>query len=105
MNTDPSTVPTALSLNEEGELLIEWSDDVRQQMSPAQILERCPCATCREKRKAKNESQPVLAIAPADSSGPVRITAMAPVGNYAYSIEFDSGCSKGIYTFELLRQL
>lgn len=36
---------------------------------------------------------------------PLRIAAMKPVGNYAYSIDFSDGHDTGIYTLETLREL
>ena len=36
---------------------------------------------------------------------PLRIAAMKPVGNYAYSIEFSDGHDTGIYTLTTLREL
>jgi DUF971 family protein len=36
---------------------------------------------------------------------PLRIVAMKPVGNYAYSIDFSDGHDTGIYTLETLHEL
>ena len=36
---------------------------------------------------------------------PLKIIAMKPVGNYAYSIAFSDGHDTGIYTLELLQEL
>ena len=36
---------------------------------------------------------------------PLRIAAMKPVGNYAYSIDFSDGHDTGIYTLDALREL
>jgi DUF971 family protein len=43
-------------------------------------------------------------LSPAETQ-PLRIAAMQPVGNYAYSIDFSDGHDTGIYTLELLRRL
>jgi DUF971 family protein len=45
---------------------------------------------------------PVLSLAEAQ---PLRITAMDPVGRYAYGIHFSDGHNTGIYTLESLREL
>ena len=42
---------------------------------------------------------PVLSAAEAQ---PLRIDAMSPVGQYAYSIDFSDGHSSGIFTFAML---
>jgi DUF971 family protein len=46
-----------------------------------------------------------LPIISAAETEPLRITAMKPVGNYAYSIDFSDGHDTGIYTLESLREL
>jgi DUF971 family protein len=69
------------------------------------LFENCPCATCREKRNAPPTSPLQLPIISAAEAQPLRITAMKPVGNYAYSIEFSDGHNTGIYTLETLRAL
>ena len=73
----------------------------------------CPCATCRERRSAGNETEseqdpgalkslPVISAAEAQ---PPDIDAMRPVGNYGYNIAFRDGCDSGIFTFDFLRSL
>jgi DUF971 family protein len=36
---------------------------------------------------------------------PLTVTAMRPVGQYAYAIDFSDGHSSGIYTLEYLHEL
>jgi len=36
---------------------------------------------------------------------PVRATAMVPIGNYAYQIDFSDGHNSGIFSLELLREI
>jgi DUF971 family protein len=99
-----SAVPTKLELVAGSRLAIEWSDGQRREYSFAELRDRCPCATCREKRAApaKPALLPVLKMQEAQ---PLKILGMKPVGNYAYSIEFSDGHDTGIYTFELLQEL
>jgi DUF971 family protein len=40
-----------------------------------------------------------------EEAAPVRATAMFPVGNYAYQINFSDGHNSGIFTLEQLRDL
>lgn len=70
-----------------------------------ELRDKCPCATCREKRNAPPESPLQLTIISEAETQPLRITAMKPVGNYAYSIDFSDGHNTGIYTLESLRDL
>ena len=93
--------PKDLSLNEQGELVINWSDDSERVYTVAILRDNCPCATCREKRKAPqpdNQLLPVMTVEEFD----LKIASMKPVGSYAYGIEFSDGHDSGIYTLEHL---
>ena len=98
--------PTHLQRLDNAELLIQWSDGQRRQYRVAELRAECPCATCRERRAAEHRRPgtqlPVLSLAEAQ---PIQITAMKPVGNYAYNIEFSDGHNSGIFPFELLLSL
>ena len=93
--------PTGLALNDQGDLVIDWSDGKQRHYPVAQLRDNCPCATCREKRSAEPAAGtlPVLAI---EETQPVKITAMRPVGTYAYGITFSDGHDTGIFTLEQL---
>ncbi|MBP88187.1 MAG: hypothetical protein CMJ64_15965 [Planctomycetaceae bacterium] len=95
-------LPTKLELADDSQLLIEWSDGQRRRYGFGELRKRCPCATCREKRKAPAQLLPVLS---AEEAQPLKIGGMKPVGNYAYSIDFSDGHDTGIYSFNLLREL
>jgi DUF971 family protein len=99
--------PTKLELTPTNRLRIIWSDAQVREYSFRELRDRCPCATCREKRNAPPApvSPLQLPIISAAEAQPLRITAMKPVGNYAYSIDFSDGHSTGIYTIESLREM
>ena len=99
--------PTDLQLHDESRLEIQWSDGSARQYTLSQIRDRCPCATCREKRtsEAAETIPAALPILSAAEAQPLRIVSMRPVGNYAYNIAFNDGHDTGIFTFELLRSL
>src|SRR4051794_40491764 len=97
--------PTKLELADGNRLRITWSDNQVFDYSVRELRDSCPCATCREKRKAPPASPLQLPIISAAEAQPLRITAMKPVGNYAYSIEFSDGHNTGIYTLETLRAM
>jgi DUF971 family protein len=103
--------PVNLALDADKQLVIEWSDGARRRYTVRELREKCPCATCREKRNAPQQGPQtmnagVLELLP---SGPrpdqVQIEAMSPVGHYAYSVTFSDGHDTGIYPLELLREL
>jgi len=87
-----------------GAIEIAWSDGRRAVYTPRLLRDACPCATCREGR-AQPAPAPLLPVLTAAETRPLAITAMTPVGQYAYSIEFSDGHSSGIYTLEYLHEL
>lgn len=97
--------PKKLELASPEELRIEWSDGLVTQYPVTELRDRCPCATCREKRqeKVQNASSMLLPVLSAAETMPTRIQGMRPIGNYAYAIEFSDGHDTGIFTLEFLR--
>ena len=100
-----SPTPTKLEFAAGNRLRITWSDDHIREYSVRELRDKCPCATCREKRNAPPASPLQLPIISAAEAQPLKITAMKPVGNYAYSIDFSDGHNTGIYTLETLRAM
>ncbi|HEX4144042.1 MAG TPA: DUF971 domain-containing protein [Pirellulales bacterium] len=97
--------PTKLELAPPHRLVIDWSDGERREYTFRELRDRCPCATCREKRqKPPAPPNPLQVLSPAEAR-PLTIKEMGPVGNYAYSIAFSDGHDTGIYTLEFLREL
>jgi DUF971 family protein len=100
-----SIQPIKLELAAPDRLRIAWSDGQVRDYAVRELRVQCPCATCREKRNAPPEPSTLLPIITEAETHPLRIVAMKPVGNYAYSIEFSDGHDTGIYTLESLREL
>lgn len=105
-------VPEKIERAGDNGLLIQWSDRVRTSYTARQLRDGCPCATCREKQRAKEKEQTeaagrprLLPVLTAAELKPLTILRMVPLGNYAYNVAFSDGHDSGIYTFELLRQL
>jgi DUF971 family protein len=96
--------PVKLELLSGSRLAIEWSDGQRREYAFTDLRDRCPCATCREKRAAP-APKTLLPVLKPQEARPLAILGMKPVGHYAYSIEFSDGHDTGIYTFELLHEL
>jgi DUF971 family protein len=98
--------PAELQIVEPSELLIRWSDGQRRVYTFSELRSKCPCATCREKHAAESgQPQAALPVLKPVEAQPLKITAMKPIGSYAYSIHFSDGHNTGIYTFEYLREL
>lgn len=101
-----SVYPTDLKLLSPQQLQITWSDQAEHVLSVKLLRDRCPCASCREKRKAAEEQPPnPLTVLRPEETQPLRIVNMRPIGNYAYGIHFSDGHDTGIYTLPFLREL
>ena len=86
-------------------LTIGWSDGAVHRLRWKRLRDACPCATCRTQGDEPAKPAPLLAVLTAAEAQPLRGTAMKPVGNYAYAIQFTDGHDTGIFTFEHLRRL
>ena len=104
-DSNMTTQPSKLELTEGNRLRITWSDGQVRDYTFRELRDACPCATCREKRNAPPAPTTLLPIISEAEIRPLRITAMKPVGNYAYSIDFSDGHNTGIYTLESLREM
>lgn len=88
-----------------GALSIEWSDGRVDRIPWANLRKQCPCATCRVERAEPPRPPALFNILKPEEAAPLRATAMHPIGNYAYQIDFSDGHKTGIFSLELLRQL
>ena len=110
MTEDSNDVtPIEIRRNGVSAIEIDWSDGAMTTWTVGDLRKACPCATCREKKRADDSTEiksapkslPILSAAEAK---PLRIESMRPVGAYAYNIAFSDGHSSGIFTFRLLRK-
>lgn len=76
---------------------IEWSDGITQDYRLSELQKKCPCAGCVDETTGKRVCDP--ALVPDD----LRAKRIMSVGRYALRIQFVSGCSHGIYSFDFLR--
>ncbi len=97
--------PAQLKLVSPHRLHIAWTDGEHREYSIQELRDRCPCATCREKRQQTASSPNLLPVISIQETQPLSIQGMKPVGSYAYGIHFSDGHDTGIYTLELLREL
>ena len=96
--------PLAIRRGRDGGIEIDWSDGMQSGYSPQFLRDACPCATCREKRTGPVETNPLQVLQPSDVVE-MAVSAMKPVGQYAYKISFSDGHDSGIYTLEYLYEL
>ena len=109
-----SQVPKRLSLTDEGDLQIEWSDGTSRHYSARELYAVNPAADARAAREKEEADRTagsakvgnlMLSVIKPEEAQPRRIVGVRPVGNYAYSIKFNHGSSAGLYRLELLREL
>jgi len=91
---------------------IVWSDGHSSHYAFDYLRDKCPCATCNDERRKKEEAEERMG--PAGGALPsalpifkpkARARSAKPVGNYALQIDFTDGHSTGIYSFEHLREI
>ena len=78
-------------------LIIFWGDGEEQEIRYSDLQKRCSCATCVD----ETTGQRILDEKSVDED--VKARRVVQVGRYAIRIEFTSGCSLGIYDFDMLR--
>lgn len=78
---------------------IEWSDGQINDYRLSQLQRLCPCANCIDEYSGKR------LLDESTIHADVRAERISSVGRYAIRIQFTSGCSSGIYDFEMLRKL
>jgi DUF971 family protein len=96
--------PTNIQRQADRSLLITWDDGQQRRYTIGELREACPCASCREKRKAPANPMQLNVLSPEETQ-PLDIAGMKPVGSYAYNIEFSDGHDTGIFTLVFLREL
>lgn len=75
---------------------IEWSDGNINEYRLSKLQKNCPCAGCNVTNHRLSSEEVIQ-----DNIRAIRINS---VGRYALRIHFTSGCSKGIYSYEMLRE-
>lgn len=76
---------------------IEWSDGKIIDYLLSDLQENCPCAGCRDENTGERK------INPSSLNKEVKAVNIESVGRYALKIAFTSGCSTGIYSYDMLR--
>lgn len=77
---------------------IEWTDAITHIYHLSDLQKKCPCASCKDEVSGLRRSNAPFV------DDHVRAKKIFSVGRYAIQIEFTSGCSHGIYSFDFLRE-
>lgn len=81
---------SSISQRDDESFMIVWTDGSTTLHFLKDLQKQCPCAAC--------QGSPTVH----EQLSCIRISS---IGQYALKISFTSGCSKGIYTYELLRKM
>lgn len=75
---------------------ITWNDGKEHSFRLSDLQKHCPCANCTDE-KTKQQGQDSRMVQP-----DVRAVVIRLVGRYGLEIQFTTGCSMGIYSFDWL---
>jgi DUF971 family protein len=78
---------------------IRWNDGIVQDFKLCDLQRNCPCANCADEITGSR------LLDPQTVSDNVRAIVIRSVGRYGLRIQFASGCSTGIYSFDRLRKM
>lgn len=78
---------------------IAWSDGEMADYRLSELQKRCPCAGCNDEVTGKR------LIDDSSLRVDVRAVRIVSVGRYALRVQFTSGCSMGIYEFDMIKNL
>lgn len=97
--TNHTVLVRKISQKDNHTFVIEWNDGEVNNFRLNELQKLCPCAKCVDEITGK-QLLDVKSINP-----DVRATRIVSVGRYALRIQFTSGCSTGIYSFDSLRRI
>lgn len=78
---------------------IQWNDELIQDFRLCDLQRNCPCAHCTDEMTGKS------LIDPKTIPDHVKAIVIRSIGRYGLRIQFTSGCSTGIYSFDRLRKM
>lgn len=76
-----------------------WTDGIKADFRLSDLQKRCPCAGCTDEVTGKSLID--ASTIPED----LRASNIESVGRYALRIKFNTGCDKGLYSFDFMRKL
>jgi DUF971 family protein len=91
--------PAKIDVDRDEKVTLTWNEGEVVTFDLVELRANCPCAECRELRKAH---QPVWPQA--GSPRPLRILDARLVGGFGIGFEWNDGHGTGIYTWDALRR-
>jgi DUF971 family protein len=77
---------------------VQWNDGKISEYRLSELQKRCPCASCVDEITGERRPGAIL-------KENVRAITLSSVGRYALRIRFTEGCSNGIYSYDMLRNM
>jgi DUF971 family protein len=74
--------------------VIQWADGRKVRYLLSELQRRCPCANCVDENTGRRISDPARVP---ENLGATRLQS---VGRYALRVDFKTGCSHGIFSFD-----
>jgi ATP-binding protein involved in chromosome partitioning len=98
-NATNNTFISSIWQKDNNTFCVRWADGTLANYQLAELQAHCPCAGCVDEVTGVRK-----AVLPSISKE-IGAKKVCSVGRYAIKIEFESGCSHGIYDFALLRSI
>ncbi len=92
--------PVSITVNEEKQLVVTWTDGLVCRYTMALLRKNCPCATCETDKK--NKGPYYIPLYTGDMMTLVNITQQ---GHYGIQLFWKDGHGTGIYDYRYLRSL
>ncbi len=93
--------PEHIAISKSSGIKIDWKDGHHSEYGLQYLRDNCPCANCAGTHgPAPAKQNPFQMFTPA-----LKISSVAPVGNYALRIKWNDGHSTGIYSYEHFREI
>jgi DUF971 family protein len=96
--TTPAVLVRKITQKDNHRFTIEWSDGKICDYMLSDLQRQCPCAKCTDEFSGQR------LLDPGSVKDDVRAAHIKSVGRYALKIQFTSGCTTGIYSFDMLRK-
>ena len=93
--------PKDITLTEDRELRITWSDGHVTRFSLQYFRDQCPCAGCQGESDIFGDVRMPIRL-PVTKPGKYELKKLTPVGNYAVAAAWGDGHDTGIYSWEHL---
>ena len=98
---DPIKRPLNIDVKKDRGITIQWDNDTTSYYSTGFLRKMSPSADMRTLRE-EIEKNPLAILPSAPDTGPLLITNVKAVGNYAIAIDFSDGHNTGIYSWQYL---